>query len=176
VRLVELAAEAGGLDGAGEVADAKSTHPNGAHAAEVEIEPETGRVTLVRYVAVDDFGTLVNPMLVAGQVHGGVVQGVGQALMEEVRWDADGQPLTASFMDYAMPRAADAPFVEVAFNTDAPTPSNPMGIKGCGEAGAVAATPAVALAVLDALAAAGAPEIEAPFTPEKVWRALTAAA
>jgi carbon-monoxide dehydrogenase large subunit len=174
VSLVELAADAGGIDAEGEVADTASTHPNGAHAAEVEIDPETGRVTLTRYAAVDDFGALVNPMLVAGQVHGGVAQGVGQALMEEVRWGPDGQPLSASFMDYAMPRAADAPFFDVSFNTDAPTPSNPMGVKGCGEAGSVAAVPAVALAVHDALRSAGAAGIEAPFTPEKVWRALAA--
>ncbi len=177
VALVELAAAAGGLSGKGGVDDRESTHPNGAHAAEIEIDPDTGRVTLTRYVAVDDFGRLVNPLLAEGQVHGGLAQGAGQALMEHARWDREtGQPLTASFMDYAMPRAADAPSFEVSFNEGAPTPSNPLGVKGCGEAGAVAATPAVALAVLDALHRAGAGEIETPATPEKVWRALDAAA
>ncbi|WP_333834713.1 xanthine dehydrogenase family protein molybdopterin-binding subunit [Rubrimonas sp.] len=175
VRLTELAATLGGLDGEGDVADRESTFPNGCHAAEVEVDPDTGRLTLTRYSVIDDFGALVNPLLVAGQVHGGVAQGAGQALMEEARWDADGQPLTASFMDYAMPRAADSPFFSVAFNEDAPTPSNPMGVKGCGEAGAVAATPAVTLAALDALRSAGAEELDTPLTPERVWRALQAA-
>ncbi len=175
VTLVELAANLGGLDGAGDVSDRESTFPNGCHAAEVEIDPETGRLTLTRYSVVDDFGALVNPLLVAGQVHGGVAQGAGQAMMEEARWDADGQPLSASFMDYAMPRAADSPFFDVAFNQEAPTPLNPMGVKGCGEAGAVAGAPAVALAAMDALRREGVGELDAPFTAEKIWRALRAA-
>ncbi|TVQ55213.1 MAG: xanthine dehydrogenase family protein molybdopterin-binding subunit [Rhodobacteraceae bacterium] len=173
VSLVDLAARVGGLMGAGAVSDREATYPNGCHAAEVVVDPETGRLTLDRYAIVDDFGKLVNPLLVAGQVHGGVVQGAGQAMMEEARWDAEtGQPLTASFMDYAMPRAADAPFFDLAFNETAPTPSNPLGVKGCGEAGAVGATPAVMLAALDALRRAGAEPVEAPLTPEKLWRAL----
>lgn len=176
LRLVDVAAEAGGLDGAGDVSDRESTFPNGCHVAEVEIDPETGRVTLERYTIVDDFGRLVNPLLVGGQVHGGVVQGAGQAMMEEVRWDREtGQPLTASFMDYAMPRAGDMPSFDLAFNEEAPTPSNPLGVKGCGEAGAVGGAPAVTLAALDALHHAGAPDIETPLTPEKVWRALAQA-
>jgi carbon-monoxide dehydrogenase large subunit len=175
VRLVELAMEAGGLEAEGGVDDRESTFPNGCHVAEVEIDPETGRLTLERYTIVDDFGALVNPRLVAGQVHGGVVQGAGQAIMEGARWDEEtGQPLTGSFMDYAMPRAADAPFFDVQFNLDAPTPTNPLGVKGCGEAGAVAAVPAIVLAAHDALRAAGAEPIESPLTPERLWRALNA--
>jgi carbon-monoxide dehydrogenase large subunit len=174
VKLVELAAEAGGFDGTGHVSDRESTFPNGAHAAEVEVDPDTGFVKLVRYSIVDDFGRLVNPLLVEGQVHGGVVQGAGQALMERMEWDPEtGQPLTASFMDYAMPRAADTPMMPVIFNEDAPCRTNVLGVKGCGEAGAVAGTPAVTLAVLDALHRAGAGEIDTPLTPEKVWRALS---
>ena len=173
MRLVEVAAELGGVEGEGGVSDRESTYPNGAHAAEVEIDPDTGFVKLARYTIVDDFGKLVNPLLVEGQVHGGVVQGAGQALMEQAVWDPEtGQPLTASFMDYAMPRAADTPMLPVIFNEGAPCKTNPLGVKGCGEAGAVAATPAVTLAVLDALRRAGAADIDTPLTPEKVWRAL----
>ncbi|SEA79722.1 xanthine dehydrogenase family protein molybdopterin-binding subunit [Rubrimonas cliftonensis] len=175
VTLVELAAGHGGLTGEGAVDDRVSTHPNGAHVAEVEIELDTGRLRLTRYTMVDDFGRLVNPLLVEGQVHGGVAQGAGQAMMEAMRWDPEtGQPLTASFMDYAMPRADDAPMFSLAFNENAPTPSNPLGVKGCGEAGAVAAIPAVTLAALDALASRGAPDVETPLTGEKLWRALNA--
>lgn len=176
LKLVDIAMEVGGLDGAGDVSDRESTFPNGSHAAEVEVDPETGFVKLTRYSIVDDFGKLVNPLLVEGQVHGGVVQGAGQALMEHAIWDPEtGQPLTASFMDYAMPRAADTPMLPVIFNEDAPCKTNPLGVKGCGEAGAVAGTPAVTLAVLDALHRVGAGEIETPLTPEKVWRALQGA-
>jgi carbon-monoxide dehydrogenase large subunit len=116
-------------------------------------------------------------MLVAGQVHGGLMQGAGQAMMEGARWDDEtGQPLTGSFMDYAMPRADDAPFFALGFNEDAPTPSNPLGVKGCGEAGAVAAVPAITLAAHDALRSAGAAPVETPLTPEKLWRTLRDAA
>jgi carbon-monoxide dehydrogenase large subunit len=174
VRLVEIAAELGGLDGAGDVSDREPTFPNGCHCAEVEIDPETGRLELTRYTVVDDFGKIVNPLLVTGQVHGGLVQGAGQAMMEHARWDPEtGQPLTASFMDYAMPRAADAPFFDTQFNEDAATPTNPLGVKGCGEAGAVGATPAITLAALDALARAGAGPVDTPLTPEVLWRALS---
>jgi carbon-monoxide dehydrogenase large subunit len=177
VRLVALAAEAGGIGGAGAVNDREATYPNGCHVAEVEIDPDTGRIAVVRYSLVDDFGRVVNPLLAEGQVQGGVAQGLGQALMETVRWRSDtGQPLTASLMDYALPRASDMPAVEAVFNEAAPTPTNPIGAKGCGEAGAVAATPAVTLAALDALHRAGAmPEVDTPLTPERVWRALSAA-
>jgi carbon-monoxide dehydrogenase large subunit len=177
VRLVALAAEAGGIDGTGAVNDREATYPNGCHVAEVEIDPETGRLEVVRYTVVDDFGRVANPLLAEGQVQGGVAQGLGQALMEAMRWHPEtGQPLTASLMDYALPRAADMPAVEAAFNEAAPTPTNPLGVKGCGEAGAVAATPAVTLAALDALRAAGVTEaLDTPLTPERVWRALSAA-
>ncbi|MFQ1701645.1 xanthine dehydrogenase family protein molybdopterin-binding subunit [Loktanella agnita] len=153
--------------------DARS-FPNGAHIAEVEIDPETGVVTVDRYTVVDDFGNLINPMLAEGQVHGGVAQGIGQALTEHVVFDADGQLLTATFMDYGMPRANALPMI--SFATE-PTPSvnNPMGMKGCGEAGTVGALAAVANAVIDALWEVGVRQIDMPFTPHRVWQAIEAA-
>ncbi|SHG97460.1 xanthine dehydrogenase family protein molybdopterin-binding subunit [Marivita hallyeonensis] len=150
--------------------DARS-FPNGAHVAEVEIDPETGHVTVERYTVVDDFGNLINPMLAEGQVHGGVVQGVGQALTERVVYDEDGQLLTATFMDYAMPRADDVPMI--GFSTEAtPSTTNPMGMKGCGEAGTVGALAAVANAVQDAMWAQGVRQADMPFTPQRVWGML----
>ncbi|MBQ2260805.1 MAG: xanthine dehydrogenase family protein molybdopterin-binding subunit [Loktanella sp.] len=148
--------------------------PNGAHVAEVEIDPATGVVTIDRYTVVDDFGNLINPMLAEGQVHGGVAQGIGQALTERAVFDEDGQLLSASFMDYAMPRADDLPMIGFASE---PTPSiyNPMGMKGCGEAGTVGALAAISNAVLDALEDAGVKEIDMPFTPHRVWQAIQAA-
>ncbi|MDR9427773.1 MAG: xanthine dehydrogenase family protein molybdopterin-binding subunit [Salibaculum sp.] len=145
--------------------------PNGAHVAEVEIDPETGKVTLDRYTVVDDFGNLINPMLVEGQVHGGVVQGVGQALTEQAHYDAEGQLTTATFMDYAMPRADDVPMFR--FDTES-TPSlyNPMGMKGCGEAGTVGSMAATSNAVLDALSSRGVARADMPFTPHRVWQLL----
>lgn len=150
--------------------DARS-FPNGAHVAEVEIDAETGSVRVDRYSIVDDFGNLINPMLAEGQVHGGVAQGIGQALQEHVVYDEDGQLLTATFMDYAMPRAGDLPFYR--FET-APVPStaNPMGMKGCGEAGTVGALAAVANAVQDALWDKGIRQADMPFTPYRVWNML----
>jgi len=147
------------------------SYPNGAHVAEVEVDPETGRVTLERYTVVDDFGNLINPLLAEGQVHGGVVQGVGQALCEEVGYDADGQMLTASFMDYAVPRADDVPMISF---TSEPVPStaNVMGMKGCGEAGTVGAMAATANAVAGALRSRGVRRADMPFTPARVWRML----
>lgn len=151
------------------------TYPNGAHLAEVEIDPETGKVALVRYTAVDDAGTILNPLLFDGQVHGGIAQGAGQALMEDVHYDpASGQLLTGSFMDYCMPRADDFCRFDIAAN-EVPTARNPLGVKGVGEAGTVGALPAVMNAVNDALHRIGAPPIEMPATPEKVWRAIRAA-
>ncbi|SHE35468.1 carbon-monoxide dehydrogenase large subunit [Loktanella atrilutea] len=142
--------------------------PNGAHVVEVEVDPETGQTTVDRYTVVDDFGNLINPMLVEGQVHGGVAQGLGQALAERVVFDEDGQLLTASFMDYGMPRAADVPPID--FSTrGTPSKYNPMGMKGCGEAGTVGALAAVANAVLDALWDEGVRRVEMPFTPHRVW-------
>ncbi len=145
------------------------SYPNGAHVAEVEVDPETGHVSVERYTVVDDFGNLINPMLVEGQVHGGVVQGIGQALCEHVVYDEDGQLLTASFMDYAMPRAADVPMFK--FATEAvPSTANIMGMKGCGEAGTVGSMAATANAVADALWDVGVRQADMPFTPHRVWK------
>ena len=142
--------------------------PNGAHVAEVEVDPETGQVTLDRYTVTDDFGTLMSPQLVEGQVHGGMAQGFGQAICENVVFDAQGQLLTGSFMDYAMPRAADMP--RPRFTTEpVPTATNPLGMKGCGEAGTVGALAAISNAVADALAQAGVGRVDMPFTPLRVW-------
>ena len=150
------------------------SYPNGAHVAEVEIDPDTGVVRLDRYTVTDDFGNLINPMLAEGQVHGGVAQGVGQALTARVVYDDQGQLLTASFMDYGMPRADDVPWIE--FTTE-PVPSvqNPMGMKGCGEAGTVGALAAMANAVADAVAERGIEEVQMPFTPDRVWQMLQTA-
>ncbi len=147
------------------------SYPNGAHVAEVEIDPDTGVVTVARYSVVDDFGNLINPVLAEGQVHGGVAQGIGQALSEHVVYDEDGQLLTASFMDYAMPRAKDLPMF--TFETEpVPSTANPMGMKGCGEAGTVGAMAATANAVLDALWDQGVRHADMPFTPHRVWSLL----
>ncbi len=148
-----------------------STFPNGCHVAEVEIDPDTGIVQIVRYTGVNDFGTIVNPMLVAGQLHGGVAQGIGQALMECVSYDASGQPITGSFMDYALPRAEDIPLMEVG-DHPVPAKSNPLGTKGCGEAGCAGSLSTIVNAVVDALSEYGITHIDMPLTPERVWRAI----
>src|SRR5215469_11790648 len=148
-----------------------STFPNGCHVAEVEIDPETGVTRIVRYFAVNDFGTVVNPMIVAGQLHGGVAQGIGQALMEEVNYDEGGQPITGSFMDYAMPRAEDIPLMEIG-DHPSPAKTNPLGTKGCGEAGCAGSRVVVVNAVIDALSDYGIKELNMPLTPEKIWRAI----
>jgi carbon-monoxide dehydrogenase large subunit len=148
-----------------------STYPNGCHVAEVEVDPETGVVQIVRYTGVNDFGTIINPMLVAGQMHGGVAQGIGQALMEEVSFDASGQPITGSFMDYALPRAEDVPPMTVG-NHPSPTKSNPLGTKGCGEAGCAGSLTTIVNAAIDALSEFGVAQIEMPLTPERVWRVI----
>jgi aerobic carbon-monoxide dehydrogenase large subunit len=148
-----------------------STFPNGCHVAEVEIDPDTGVTRIVRYFAVNDFGTVVNPMIVAGQLHGGVAQGIGQALMEEVSYDESGQPITGSFMDYAMPRAEDIPPMQVG-DHPSPATTNPLGTKGCGEAGCAGSLVCIVNAVLDALSEYGITQIEMPLTPERVWRAI----
>jgi len=152
-----------------------ATFPAGAHLCEVEIDEETGEVTLTRYAAVDDVGRVLNPLLCEGQIHGGIVQGVGQALMEDIVYDpANGQLVSASFQDYCMPRADQFCVFEVG-NNPTLTEKNPLGVKGVGEAGTIAAIPAVMNAVNDALAQVGAPYVEAPATSEKLWRALRAA-
>jgi aerobic carbon-monoxide dehydrogenase large subunit len=151
------------------------TFPNGAHVVEVEIDRDTGRVDLVRYTAVDDYGVMVNPMIVAGQMHGGMAQGAGQALLEHATYDAgSGQMLAGSFMDYALPRADDLPSFDVGFN-GTPCTTNPLGVKGCGEAGAIAAFPAIANAILDALAPLGVTGFDGPATPARIWQAMQAA-
>jgi carbon-monoxide dehydrogenase large subunit len=158
-----------GLDSDGTYVGQAPTFPNGCHICEVEVDPETGKVDLVSYRVLDDFGRVINPMLVAGQVHGGVVQGIGQALLEDVVYDPEsGQLLTASFSDYGMPRAYDIPDIDFAYE-EIPCKTHALGAKGCGEAGTVGACPAVISAVADAL---GVPHIDMPATPERVWRAL----
>ena len=151
------------------------TFPNGCHVVEIEVDPDTGTVELLRYVTSDDFGTVMNPLLLAGQVHGGIVQGVGQAMAEDCVYDPQsGQLLSGSFMDYQLPRADEIPSFEIAFDGVACT-TNPLGMKGAGEAGTIGATPAVVNAVLNALAPLGIQEIDMPVTPERVWRAIQAA-
>ena len=170
---VAAAAPAGGTVAVTGVMPVSSTFPSGCHLAEVEIDPETGTIALTRYVAIDDAGLVLNPTVAAGQLHGGIVQGLGEVLGEGMRFDADGQPLTGSFMDYAMPRAADVPGFELH---DRPTrsPHNPLGVKGLGEAGTTGALAAAANAVADALRSAGADLPALPCTPERVWAALAA--
>lgn len=150
---------------------APSSYPNGAHVVEVEIDPDTGVTRIDRYSAVDDFGVVLNPMLVEGQVHGGIVQGLGQIFMERVVFDEDGQPQTGSFMDYAMPRADDVPDFDIEF-LEVPAKTNALGVKGCGEAGSSGALGAVMNAVVDALADRGITHIDMPVTPQNIWRAL----
>ncbi len=149
------------------------TFPNGCHVAELEIDPDTGVTRIVRYTAVDDFGVVLNPMLVAGQVHGGVVQGIGQALYEHAVYDDAGQLLSGSFMDYCMPRADGVPAMEVS-TLEVPCTTNPMGIKGCGEAGSVASPAAVINAIIDALSDLGVRAVDMPATPQKVWQLIQA--
>jgi aerobic carbon-monoxide dehydrogenase large subunit len=149
----------------------EATYPFGAHVAVVEVDTETGRVELVRHVAVDDCGRILNPLLVAGQQHGGIAQGVAQALYEGVVYDDDGNPLTGNLMDYAMPSAAELPSFE-ASNTETPTPLNPLGAKGIGESGTIGSTPAVQNAVVDALSVFGVRHLDMPLTAERVWRAI----
>jgi carbon-monoxide dehydrogenase large subunit len=151
------------------------TYPNGCHIAELEVDPETGHVWTVRYLVVDDMGTVVNPMIVRGQAQGGVAQGIGQALLERTQYDAEsGQLLTASFMDYALPRAEDLPDIQIEL-IEVPCTTNPLGVKGAGEAGAVGSPPAVMNALIDALAPDGVTAIDMPATPERVWRAIQTA-
>jgi len=169
--VAEMARAAGRMDLLDQSAKTKlpgRSYPNGGHVAEVEIDPETGQVEVVRYTVTDDFGNLINPMLAEGQVHGGVAQGIGQAVTEHVVYDGEGQLLSATFMDYAMPRADDMPMI--AFSSEpVPSTANPLGMKGCGEAGTVGALAAVSNAVLDALYDEGVRHVDMPFTPNRVW-------
>jgi len=151
------------------------TFPSGCHVAEVEVDPETGAVTLDRYTAVDDFGRLINPLLTAGQVQGGVTQGIGQALLEHTVYETEsGQLLSGSLMDYALPRADDLPGFAITL-VEQPTGANKLGVKGSGQAGAIAAPQTVVNAILDALAPLGVRHIDMPATPEHVWRAIRSA-
>jgi carbon-monoxide dehydrogenase large subunit len=161
------------LSASGQFGTNLPTFPNGTHIAEIEIDPGTGATSILKYVIVDDFGATLNPLLLAGQVHGGSVQGIGQALMEDTVYDpASGQLLSASFMDYAMPRAGDAP--DFVFETrNVPCKNNPLGVKGAGEAGAIGSCPSVMNAVIDALwRAYGIRHIDMPATPQRVWEAI----
>lgn len=153
---------------------ANFTYPSGAYACEVELDPETGKVTVERFAAADDFGNIINPMIVTGQVHGGVAQGIGQAMIEQTTYDENGQLLSASYMDYAMPRADDLPFIAVDHSNGTPCTHNPLGVKGCGEAGAIASPPTVVNAVIDAIRSSGKEltEIDMPLTPSRVWAAM----
>ncbi len=147
------------------------TYPFGTHIAVVEVCPDTGKVVLKRFIACDDVGNVMNPMIVDGQIHGGVAQGIGQALLEEVVYDESGQMLSGSYMDYAIPRADDLPMFETD-RTITPCPHNPLGVKGAGEAGAIGSTPAVVNAVVDALAHLGVKDIQMPLTPQRVWKVM----
>jgi aerobic carbon-monoxide dehydrogenase large subunit len=163
------------LDAAEVAAIDAHTFPNGCHMAEVEVDPETGVVELVRYSVCDDFGKTVNPLIVRGQVAGGVAQGFGQAVLEHTVYDRDsGQLLSGSLMDYALPRANEFPDIEVEL-LEIPCASNPLGVKGAGEAGAVGSPPAVINAIIDALSGDGVRHIDMPATPERVWRAMALA-
>ncbi|MTJ04358.1 MAG: xanthine dehydrogenase family protein molybdopterin-binding subunit [Sediminimonas qiaohouensis] len=152
------------------------TYPSGAYACEVEVDPETGKVTIERFAAADDFGNIINPMIVDGQVHGGIGQGIGQALLEGCAYDENGQLITGSYMDYAMPRADDVPFYQVDHSCQTPCTHNPLGVKGCGEAGAIGSPPAVVNAVVNALRSGGhdLTHIDMPLSPSRVWQAMNA--
>jgi carbon-monoxide dehydrogenase large subunit len=177
IGLFELAARQSGERIAVELRHtvAGASWPNGCHVAEIEIDPETGSVHVDSYTAIDDVGTVVNPMIVAGQAHGSLAQGIGQALLERTVYDVDGQLLTASFLDYAMPRADDLPAFRVGTVAGIPSRNNPLGAKGAGEMGCVGAPPAIVAAVLDALRPFGVHSIDMPATPEKVWQAIQSA-
>jgi carbon-monoxide dehydrogenase large subunit len=151
------------------------TYPSGCHVCEVEVDPDTGEVEVVRYSVIDDVGTVINLITLKGQIQGGIAQGLGQALMEDVRYDREsGQLLSGSFMDYAMPRASDLSAIDI-HSHPTPTPSNPLGVKGAGEAGTVGALASVSNAVIHALAPLGVTHVGMPCTPERVWRATQAA-
>jgi aerobic carbon-monoxide dehydrogenase large subunit len=147
------------------------TFPFGTHIAVVDIDPETGEIHFQRYIAVDDCGKQINPMLVAGQVHGGIVQSIGQAMFEEVVYDETGQLVTGTLMDYALPKAVMIPHLELD-NTETPSPVNPLGAKGVGEAGTIGATPAIVAAIVDALSPYGVRHIDMPIKPEVVWQLI----
>jgi carbon-monoxide dehydrogenase large subunit len=175
--LLDLPARTGApLDAAAAWQPSIHTYPNGAHLCEVEIDQATGVPRIVRYTVVDDFGRVLNPLMLAGQVHGGIAQGAGQALLEEAVYDpASGQPVNASFMDYAMPRADLLPPIDFTA-VEVPCRTNLLGMKGAGEAGCIGAPPAVINAVVDALAEFGVRHVDMPATPQKLWRLIPRAA
>ena len=160
-----------GLDETAFYDPANFTFPGGCHICEVEVDPETGVTEVKNFTAVDDIGRVINPMIVEGQVHGGIAQGIGQALLENAHYDENGQLLTASYMDYCMPRADDLPSFKVGY-TNTPCTHNDLGVKGCGEAGAIASPPAIINAVIDALSPLGVTDMSMPATPQKVWKAI----
>jgi aerobic carbon-monoxide dehydrogenase large subunit len=169
--VTEAAARLGGISAGGSSGAPPETYASGAYACEVAVDPDTGQVTLLRVVAVDDCGVIVNPLLVEGQVHGAVAQGVGQALTEQVTYDENGQPMSASLMDYAVPFAATLPHIE-SYSVVTPSTINPLGVKGMGESGTIGVTPALVNAVMDALAPYGIRHLDMPLTPEKIWTAI----
>ncbi len=166
--------EPGPLRHEGDFDGENSTFPFGAHVSVVEVDLETGQVTMKRHIAVDDCGRVLNPLLVRGQQHGGIAQGAAQALFEWVQYDEDGNPLTTNLMDYTVPAASELPSYE-ASNTETDSPRNPLGAKGIGESGTIGSTPAIQNAVIDAVSHLGITHIDMPCTPERVWRALQAA-
>ena len=172
--VAEAAARLGGISTDGSSGAPPETYASGAYGCDVAVDPDTGQVTLLRVVAVDDCGVLVNPLLVEGQVHGAVAQGVGQALTEQVSYDENGQPLSASLMDYAVPFAATLPRIE-SYSVVTPSTVNPLGVKGMGESGTIGVTPALVNAVMDALSPYGVRHLDMPLTPEKIWTAIQAA-
>jgi len=150
----------------------EASFPFGSHVCEVEIDPETGLIEILRYVVVDDFGVVINPLLLRGQVHGGIAQGIGQAMLERCVYDEEsGQLVTGTLTDYALPRAEDLPALDFRYNV-VPCRTNPLGVKGAGEAGAIGAPPALVNAVVDAVAELGIDHLDMPLTPERLWRAL----
>ena len=173
---VGLPSELGvGLQGAGAFNSDLPSFPNGCHICEVEVDPETGLVEIDRYTVVDDCGTVINPLLAKGQIQGGVAQGAGQALLEDVVYDSDGQLVTGTLQDYAIPHADTLPTITIDFSP-VPSTTNPLGAKGVGEGGTVASTPTVMNAILDALAPLGVPDVPMPATSERIWRAIRAGA
>lgn len=168
------AKDEGGLNVSTTFTASMPTFPFGAHVAVVEVDTETGQVTHLRHVACDDAGRVLNPLILEGQIHGGVAQGTAQALLEEVRYDDDGNPVTSNLADYAMISAAELPSIEVV-HMETPTFVNPLGAKGIGESGTIGSTPAVQSAVVDAVAHLGVRHIDMPATAERVWRAIQAA-
>jgi len=164
-----------GLEASGTYGTNPPNHPNGCHACELEVDPDTGEVTVDRYMVVDDLGRVLNPLIVEGQIHGGVAQGIGQALLEHARYDREsGQLLSGSFMDYAMPRADLYPPIGVQLE-EIPCKTNPLGVKGIGESGTIGAPPTVINALLDALAPLGVEHIDMPATPRRVWESIAQA-